>query len=92
VGRGREASGVGWGSRSNPDFPLDGTLADFKLCFFVGGFSPSSPQSFHSVFAPSELVFPPASHRALCYSMVYIKTVKKKTKSVEKKFTWLRLV
>ena len=77
MGRGREASGVGWGSGSNPDFPLDGTLADFKLCFFVGGFSPSSPQSFHSVFAPSELVFPPASHRALCYSMVYIKTVKK---------------
>ena len=51
----------------------------------------SSPQSSHSVFAPSELVFPAASHRAFCYSIVYIKTVKK-TKSVKINFTCLRLV
>jgi hypothetical protein len=35
-----------------------------------------SPQSPHMVFAPSKPVFPPSAHRALCYSMLYIKAEK----------------
>ena len=50
--------------------------AAYSFCFVRACFLPSSPQSPHRVFASSELIFPPAAHRALCYSMVYIKTVK----------------
>ena len=39
-------------------------------------FPPSCPQTPQWLFASSELVCLPAAHRALCPSMVYIKTVK----------------
>ena len=62
-----------------------------SLCTVWACLAPISPQSPHMVLAPSGLVFPPSAHRALCYSMLYIKT-EKKTKSADKNFTWLRLV
>ena len=49
-----------------------------SVCPVRACLAPISPQSSHMVFAPSELVFPSSAHRALCHSMLYIKTVKKK--------------
>ena len=51
-----------------------------SLCPIRACVAPISPQSLHMVFASPEIVSlpPPSAHRALCYSMLYIKTVKKK--------------
>ena len=49
-----------------------------SLCPVRACLAPISPQSPHMVFASSKLVFNLSAHRALCYSMLYIKTVEKK--------------
>ena len=49
-----------------------------SLCPVRACLAPIIQQSPHMVFTPSKLIFSPSAHRVLCYSMLYIKTVKKK--------------
>ena len=66
--------------------------AHTEPCPVKACFPPSSPQS-PTESLPHQSLFPPQqpTEHFVLQSMVYIKTVKK-TKSVKKLFTWLRLV
>ena len=63
-----------------------------SLCPVSACLAPIGPQSLHMVFAPPEIVRPPHQHTEHFVIQCYISKPWKKRKSVEKKFTWLRLV
>ena len=92
---GGEGEGGFWGGlgkQVKPGFSSRWDSRRFQTLFFCRWFFPQQPTELSQCLCPVRACFPPSIPQStLLFNGIY-QNREKKTKSVEKKFTWLRLV